>query len=66
VTAKPWCYDTLLPSVRAKWDTHDPGCESLRWFWLGRQGGVSSPGDLWSCDGDCDATFFITDQGDAA
>lgn len=54
----PWCYDTLLDSVRDAWDVHDKTCESLPWFWLGRRGGVSCPSDWWTCHG-CDVYFSI-------
>jgi hypothetical protein len=54
---KPWCYDTLLDSVRRDWDAHDKTCRSMPYFWLGRRGGVSCPSDLTDC-GRCGAAFY--------
>lgn len=54
---KPWCYDTLLDSVRRAWDEHDKTCGSLPRMWFGRKGGVSCHSDFTSCDG-CGAVFF--------
>ena len=54
---KPGCYDDMLPAVRRDWDAHDKTCKSLPYFWLGRKGGVTAPGDVGGCDG-CGVTFF--------
>lgn len=57
---RPYCYDELFPHIRAHWDAHDKGCESLEWLWLSHPGGVSCPSDLTDCK-DCGVTFY--DEG---
>jgi hypothetical protein len=55
---RPWCYERLFGDVRRDWDRHDPTCESLHYFWLGHEGGVSCPSDLDTCS-DCGVMFYI-------
>jgi hypothetical protein len=57
VAEKPWCYDELFEDVRKAWDDHDKTCESLRWLWLGRSGGVTCLSDITDCSV-CGVTFY--------
>lgn len=54
---RPWCYDTLFPTVREDWEAHDKTCASMGYFWLGRCGGVTCVSDIDTC-ASCQATFY--------
>jgi hypothetical protein len=47
----------LLPGIQERHDAHDATCQSLRWYWWGRSGGVTALGDVSGCD-DCDLMFW--------
>lgn len=48
----------LLDGIQDSYDTHDPTCESLPWFWWAHQGGRTALSDIESCL-DCDAMFYV-------
>jgi hypothetical protein len=47
-----------MDGVQERHDAHDQSCESLRWYWWARRGGVTALGDVGDCT-DCEAWFYV-------
>ena len=58
-TALHWYFniDGAWDSIKKAIVDHDSTCNSLKWVWTGRTGGVSAFGEQNDCD-DCDVTFY--------